>query len=132
MRPVIWADVLAAAVWLAGMPVARQAAALEAALAAARVADGYRKRLRRRHRRLGDGSLAAAVAGLGGRGAMREPVLDDPALCAAAALVLARLAVRGRAHRQRRGAGRRARHRYMQPSTSTGGPPPCRTDPHVR
>jgi len=104
MRPVVWADVVAAAAWMARMAPQSRAGALDAALAAARVADAHRKRLRRRHPRWGDGSLAAAVAALGGGCARVEPVLDDPALCSAAAQVLGRLAARAAAHRARRGA----------------------------
>ena len=75
MLPVLLADMIAAARFLAAIPASRRATETNALFCRAQIADKVMKRLRRPHVCWGNGSLMAATAGLQKR---PESFASDP------------------------------------------------------
>lgn len=92
MRPVLHGDLVAAARVLLATPAGARSERLRQVLAAADLADRYRKRLGRAHPRFGTGSLMAA-AGAWPRAC--EPFLADPDYLDCLIAVLVALRARG-------------------------------------
>lgn len=91
MRPVLLADVRAAASALAPLDPACRDRALATLVARAEAADRFRKRLGQVHPCWGDGTLAAAARA---ERPADEPLADDPAYLDATLRVLILLAAR--------------------------------------
>lgn len=78
MRPVLHADVVAAARVLLTLPVEKRRAKMREMLEQAAVADVFRKRLKRGHPIWGNGCLMAAASR---HKMLPERFLDDPDYC---------------------------------------------------
>ncbi len=85
MRPVVYADMVAAARALLALPEGQRRGKMQQMLDQAAAADLYRKRLGRGHPLWGNGCLMAVASR---RPAPPEPFLDDPQYCKCLILVL--------------------------------------------
>jgi len=121
VRPVLHADVVAAARCLLAVPVRCRSGLIRWLILTAGIADRYRCRAGRAHPRFGGGCLETATLGFR---KCPEPSLDDPEYCECLVLVLEALvawrlaAGRGMGRARARGYAREREFRY---SPFTGG-----------